>query len=377
MGNNHYKISDFKLKGKLMLNIINDVLEIVSNKRVSDVHLTVGEPIWFRASGHMQRYSEDMLSGSDITILLREMGINDDPEHLAEPKESGKDGDGFAVELGNHRFRADIVFANGRQIAMVLRTLNSEIPTVETLGLPEALIKQTLRPTGIVIVTGATGSGKSTTLASLLNNINMKQTGHIITIEDPVEYPLKSIQCKVTTREIGMNRDASSFSAALRNAMREDPDIIMIGEIRDAETMRAAFSAAETGHLVFATLHTNSAIKTIDRVLSFFPADEKDWARNVFASVLNCVMSQTLVPRADGGRALGYELMLNLPEVASVIREDKLQTMRNVIGQSGNSGQMLMNNCLLELVKNRTITAEAALAATYDPNELRGALSHG
>lgn len=360
------------------MDIINcEIFNILAAKNVSDIHLTVGEPIWVRDNGRMYRHGTSLLSESDVAILLREFNINEFPEQLAKPKENGKDGNGFAVSFGEFRFRIDIVFANSRRVSMVMRKLNSNIPDVNEIGLPKALIDQTSRPSGLVLVTGATGSGKSTTLASLLENININGSGHIITIEDPVEYPLTSKGFKVTTREIGMERDASSFSAALRSAMREDPDIIMIGEIRDRETMRSAFSAAETGHLVFSTMHTNSAIKTIDRVLSFFPAEEKDWARNVFASVLNCVISQTLVLRTDGsGRMLSYELMINSPEISSIIRDDNLQTLMNAIGQSGDSGQILMNTHLAALVKSRMISTESAMNATYDPAGLRATLNY-
>lgn len=360
-----------------MIDIKQRLTAILQIAHVSDVHLTVGEPIWYRSMGIMQRDSEVLISDSEITVLLREFNINVPPDKLAVPRLTGKDGDGFAVTFETFRLRVDLVYANHRRLAMVMRKLNSRTPLVEEIGLPAALIEQIDRPTGLILITGATGSGKSTTLAALLENLNLKREGHIIMIEDPVEYPIVSKKCKVTTREIGLERDASSFDAALRSAMREDPDIIMIGEIRDYETMRSAFSAAETGHLVLSTLHTNSAIKTIDRVLSFFPADEKDWARNIFSSVLNCVMSQTLLRRLNGnGRILAYELMINSVNIASIIRDDKLQTLMNAIGQSGDSGQMLMNNKLTELVKMNVVSAEEALAAAYDPNDLRQKLSY-
>ena len=360
-----------------MIDLKQRLHDILQNDFVSDVHLTVGEPVWYRAMGVMQRDSDSLISDSDVAMLLRDFGINTPADKLAVPRGTGKDGEGFAVSFGSWRLRVDLVYANARRLSIVMRKLNSRMPTVEEIGLPSALIHQIDRPTGLILITGATGSGKSTTLAALLEALNVKRDGHIITIEDPVEYPIHSKRCKVTTREIGLERDASSFDAALRSAMREDPDIIMIGEIRDYETMRSAFSAAETGHLVLSTLHTNSAIKTIDRVLSFFPADEKDWARNIFASVLNCVMSQTLVRRADGkGRVLAYELMINNSSIASIIREDKLQTLMNTIGQSGDSGQVLMNSKLADLVRTGMVSAEEALSASYDPNELRSKLSY-
>ena len=359
-----------------MIDIKQRLRDILQNAFVSDVHVTVGEPVWYRAMGVMRRDGDTLISDSDIALMLRDFCIHAPPDKLAIPRASGKDGEGFAVSFGEWRLRVDLVYANGKRLSLVMRKLNSTMPNVEEMGLPNSLIAQIERPTGLILITGATGSGKSTTLAGLLEWLNLRRQGHIITIEDPVEYPLCSKRCKVTTREIGLERDASSFDAALRSAMREDPDIIMIGEIRDYETMRSAFSAAETGHLVLSTLHTNSAIKTIDRVLSFFPADEKDWARNIFSSVLNCVMSQTLVRRADGrGRVLGYELMINSPSIAAIIREDKLQTLMNAIGQSGDSGQMLMNARLAELVRSGQVQAEEALAASYDPTDLRNKLN--
>lgn len=355
-----------------MIDIKKKLLSVLETPHVSDVHLTVGEPLWVRAMGRMKRDSEEWMSDSEVAVLLREFGNSTPPDKLAMPRTNGKDGDAFAVTFGPYRMRVNIGYANNRKLCLVMRKLNSKIPTVAELSLPSHLVDQSNRPTGLILVTGATGSGKSTTLAALLDNLNETREGHIITLEDPIEYPMPSKRCKVTQREIGLERDASSFEAALRSAMREDPDIIMVGEIRDYETIRLAFSAAETGHLVLSTLHTNSAIKTVDRVLSFFSPEEKDWARNVFASVLNCVVSQTLVPRLDGnGRSMAYELMINSSNIASIIRDNKLQTLMNTIGQSGaESGQMLMNNKLAELVKTGVIAAEDAMAATYDPVNL-------
>ncbi len=360
-----------------MIDVKQRLTAILQIAHVSDVHLTVGEPIWYRAMGVMQRDGNALMSDSEIALLLREFSINTPADKLAVPRVSGKDGDGFAVTYDAFRLRVDLVYANNRRLAMVMRKLNSRTPMVEEIGLPTALIEQIDRPTGLILVTGSTGSGKSTTLAALLENLNLKREGHIITIEDPVEYPIVSKKCKVTTREIGLERDASAFKHALRAALREDPDIVLVGEMRDLETIAIAIETAETGHLVLSTLHTNSAIKTVDRVLSFFPADEKDWARNIFSSVLNCVMSQTLVRRLNGnGRTLAYELMINSSNIASIIRDYKLQTLMNAIGQSGDSGQMLMNNKLAELVKMNAVSAEEALAAAYDPNDLRQKLNY-
>ncbi len=199
-----------------MIDLKQRLHDILQNNFVSDVHLTVGEPVWSRAMGNMQRDGDQLISDSDVAMLLRDFGINTPADKLAVPRMTGKDGEGFAVTFGSWRLRVDLVYANARRLAIVMRKLNSRMPTVEEIGLPNALIRQTDLPTGLVLITGATGSGKSTTLAALLELVNLKREGHIITVEDPVEYPICSKRCKVTTREIGLERDASSFDAALR-----------------------------------------------------------------------------------------------------------------------------------------------------------------
>lgn len=356
----------------------NTLASLLERPYVSDIHLTVGEPVWYRESGTMNRCEGAVVEGGAFASLLKTFGLEADAARLAEPRESGKDGTGFAVTFQSFRMRGDLVLANQKQFSLVLRKLNSIIPSAKDLALPQHLIQQVERPTGLVLITGATGSGKSTTLAALLEHINTTKNGHIITVEDPMEYPLSSKMCKVTTREIGLDKDASSFGSALRSAMREDPDVVMIGEVRDYETIRAAMSAGETGHLVLATMHTNSAIKTVDRALSFFPADEKDWARNVLSSVLNCVMSQVLVPRKNGeGRVMGYELMINEGSISSLIRDNKIHNLTNQISQSSASGQILMNAHLRKLIQSGTITLESALAVAYAPRDLQEEMKRG
>lgn len=354
----------------------NKLLEILADEQVSDLHLTVGEPVWCRLSGDMKKHADLRVEEAGLLHLCKAFGFDGPVNQLAEPRQDGKDGHGFSTTFGEFRLRGDLNLTQ-RKLSLVLRKLNDHIPSVEELSLPKALVDQSVRPTGLVLVTGATGSGKSTTLAALLDNYNEHKNGHIYTIEDPVEYLLKSKNCKITQREVGSGKDASSFSAALRSAMRDDPDAIMIGEVRDYETVRAAFSAAESGHLVFATMHTNSSIKTIDRVLSFFPADEKDWARSVFATVLNCIMSQVLVPKIEGiGRAMGYELLVNDSTVTGIINEGKIVLLKSQLTNptTPNSGNRAMNKTLEEMVRNKRIAKAAAIAHSHDPKALEDVL---
>lgn len=357
---------------------------IISEDHVSDIHITVDEPIWVRSNGALARALSEPVDAQDFRHFLAVM----DQERLSDPEaaimtaESGRGGSDdrsgydFAAVLGGIRIRCNLAFANGGLLSIVIRRLNETVPAFATLGLPESVVKQTENSSGLILVTGPTGSGKSTTLASLLNHVNMTESKHILTVEDPVEYLLPKGLCKVTRKEVG--RDANSFIAALRAAMRQDPDVMMVGEIRDIETMRAALSAAETGHLVFATLHTNSAVKTVDRVSSFFPPEEKPWAANVFSTVFKCVVSQTLIPRADGcGRVLAHEVMMGTADIRSNIKESKINLISNSISQGGAQGHILMNRCLSRMVNEKVITKDAAMAHAYDRDGLSTMLQSG
>jgi len=354
---------------------------------VSDIHLTCNEAPWVRLNGRLASAASSSpvsvpayITDSEMRVFLARIApwILDPQSALEEiesnermsSRDEARTGIEFGADVDGLRLRCNLSFANGGLMSLVIRRLNDHIPNLASLGLPDTIAKQVEKPVGLMLVTGPTGSGKSTTLASIMDHLNGSVEGHILTIEDPVEYLLPQRRCKVTRKEIG--KDAGSFLAALRAAMRQDPDIIMIGEIRDRETMRAAMSAAETGHLVLGTLHTNSAPKTIDRVLSFFPADDKEWARGAFASSLNCIIAQTLVPKKDGsGRALAFEVMINTPDIRSTIAENRLQQITNQMEQGRGNGQVLMHLTLGDLVRKGVVTEAAATAAAYDPVRFR------
>lgn len=369
--------------------MINELYEqaaqFIEEDWVSDLHITVGEPIWVRTSGVLtQAAGADIVTDSDFRFFLVQLGgdLLTDPERAinkAEEVRSGGDersGCDFAALLGKIRCRCNLSFANGGTLSVAIRRLNEQVPEFKQLGLPGNIIAQTENATGLILVTGPTGSGKSTTLASMLNHINMLESKHIITIEDPVEYLLPKGKCKITRKEIG--KDCRSFISALRAAMRQDPDVIMVGEIRDIETMRAALTAAETGHLVLATLHTTSAVKTVDRVGSFFSPEDRPWAYSVFSSIFKCIVSQTLVPRIDGGRSLAYEVMMGSTDVRNNIKEGKINLVANSIAQGEQFGHSLMNKSFINLVREKKITREAAMAHAYDRENLSALLSqHG
>lgn len=349
------------------------VREIIDQNWVSDIHITVGEPIWVRRSGRLAKASTEPVNAGEFEYFLTRLDVDEltDPYAAVRRAEEGRDkgdersGYDFSAALGQVRCRCNLSLANGGLLSMVVRKLEESIPDFPTLGLPEDVLAQCTSTNGLVLVTGPTGSGKSTTLASLLNHINLTTNMHILTVEDPVEYVMPSAACKVTRKEIG--RDAKTYLGALRAAMRQDPDIIMVGEIRDLETMRAALGAAETGHLVFATMHTNSAVKTVDRVSGFFPPEEKTWVASVFSTVFRCVISQTLIPREDGnGRVLAYEVMMGTTDVRNNIKDQKTNLITNALSQGGQNGHVLLNACLLKMVKDKIITREAALAHAYD-----------
>ncbi len=250
-----------------------------------------------------------------------------------------------------------------RGAAAVLRTIPSDILTLDQLGAPEIFKQIINQPTGIILVTGATGSGKSTTLAAMVDYINTHKREHILTIEDPIEFVHKNKMCVMNQREV--HRDTHSFNNALRSALREDPDVILVGELRDLETIRLAISAAETGHLVFGTLHTNSAPKTIDRI-DVFPAEEKSMVRSMLSESLRAVVSQTLLKKVGGGRVAAHEIMIGIPAIRNLIREDKVPQMYSVIQTGHQHGMQTMDQCLQRLVAKGVISANDAAAKSID-----------
>ena len=258
-------------------------------------------------------------------------------------------------------------FNQNRGPAAVFRTIPSVIKSLEELGCPDIFKDISDTPRGLVLVTGPTGSGKSTTLAAMVDYINMHKPDHILTIEDPIEFVHENKECLINQREV--HRDTLSFEAALRSALREDPDVILVGEMRDLETIRLAMTAAETGHLVFGTLHTTSAPKTIDRIIDVFPAAEKSMVRSMLSESLRAVISQTLIKRVGGGRVAAHEIMIGVPAIRNLIREDKIAQMYSAIQTGMQHGMQTMDQCLQNLVNRGVITKGAAMEKAVDKKQ--------
>jgi twitching motility protein PilT len=339
---------------------IDQFLEVLISKKGSDLHLAVGGPPMLRINGRLKRIEYPTLTQSQVLGLLQEI-MN---ERLTEEYNREWDAD-FAYEAaGIGRFRVN-AFTQKNGAAAVFRVIPTEIPTADDLNLPYSIRQLTMLHKGLVLVTGPTGSGKSTSLAALINLINQHRHSHILTVEDPIEFVHESKRCLVNQREVGVH--ATSFARALRAGLREDPDVILVGEMRDLETISLALTAAETGHLVFGTLHTSSAAKTIDRIIDSYSAEQQQQIRVQLAEVLVGVIAQTLIPRASGqGRIAAFEILLNNNAVANMIREAKLQQIRSIILTHKKDGMQLMDTALLDLVKAGEIEEEEALSRAVD-----------
>lgn len=288
----------------------------------------------------------------------------------AQLKELEKVGEvDFAVTYDNSiRMRCNI-FYQQHHIAIAIRLLPIQIPSIEELGIPDVLVEQADKKHGLILVTGPTGSGKSSTLAALINHINETSSRHIITLENPIEYVHEHKQCLINQREVG--QDTASFAAGLRAALRQDPDVILVGEMRDLETITTAITAAETGHLVLGTLHTKSAAETIDRIIDVFPAGQQEQIRIQLAEVLECIISQTLVPTTDDSRVAAREILLAIPAVRSLIRQNKCFQITSTMQTSRRQGMVMLDDTLFELYRSRKITLENALSFANDPAALQ------
>jgi twitching motility protein PilT len=347
---------------------MNDLLDLVVDQNASDLHCQVGQPPTLRISGSMVPIEGPSLGPKDTERLV--LSITPDA-HVQNLKMNGGSDFGFAF-LEKARFRVSVLKSKGNY-GLVLRQIPNKMYGLRDIGLPDKVRELLYRPRGLILVTGPTGSGKSTTLASMVNYINENREGHIITIEDPIEYYHPHKRCIVTQREIGA--DVPSFAEAIKRALRQDPDIILVGEMRDLETIEAAISAAETGHLVFGTLHTNSAAKTVDRIVDAFPANMKEMIRTQLASSLVAVISQVLCKKIGGGRIAGYEIMINTTSISAMIRENKTFRITSDIQTGGNLGMITMDAHLLSLVNRQLVTPDEALEKAQDQIGMREKLS--
>ena len=341
------------------------LLEEVIKRKGSDIHLQVGLPPMLRVDGALTPVSgTDVLDESAIEALVFAILDEDQKQILLKDKEFD-----FSFAYGDiGRFRVNAFHERGN-LAAALRLIPSQIMTIEQLGLPEIVNKMVDYPRGLVLFTGPTGSGKSTSLAALINKINQEQSKHIITIEDPIEYTHKSAKSIIVQREV--HYDTYSFSAALRSSLRQDPDVVLIGEMRDLETIASAITIAETGHLVFATLHTNSASQTIDRMIDVFPPHQQPQIRAQLANILMGVVSQRLIPGINGGRVASAEILISTPAVRNIIREGKTHQLEAVIQTGAEFGMQSMDKELASLVNQGTITFEEASNYAVDIEELK------
>jgi twitching motility protein PilT len=342
---------------------IAELLAFAVKNKASDLHLSAGLPPMIRVHGDVRRINLPPMEHKDVHGMIYDIMSDGQRKDYEENLECDFS---FAIP-GLARFRVN-AFNQQRGAGAVLRTIPSKILTLEELNCPKVFTDLAQTPRGIVLVTGPTGSGKSTTLAAMVNWINENNYGHILTVEDPIEFVHESKRCLINQREVGPM--TLSFNNALRSALREDPDVILVGELRDLETIRLALTAAETGHLVFGTLHTSSAAKTLDRIIDVFPAAEKEMVRAMLSESLKAVISQTLLKTKDGnGRVAAHEIMIGTPAIRNLIREAKVAQMNSAIQTGGGLGMQTLDQCLTDLVRRNQISmAEARGAAAVKEN---------
>ncbi|HEY9034066.1 MAG TPA: type IV pilus twitching motility protein PilT [Pseudomonadales bacterium] len=332
---------------------ITELLAFSAKQNASDLHLSAGLPPMIRVDGDVRRINLPPMDHKQVHSLVYDIMNDQQRKDYEEFLETD-----FSFEVpGVARFRVN-AFNQNRGAGAVFRTIPSKVLTMEDLGMGQVFKQIAETPRGIVLVTGPTGSGKSTTMAAMLDFINDNRYEHILTIEDPIEFVHESKKCLVNQREV--HRDTHGFNEALRSALREDPDIILVGELRDLETIKLALEAAETGHVVFGTLHTQSAAKTIDRIIDVFPAAEKSMVRSMLSESLQAVISQTLLKKVGGGRVAAHEIMIGTPAIRNLIREDKVAQMYSAIQTGAQLGMQTLDQCLSNLVNARLITKEAA-----------------
>ncbi|HJV61805.1 MAG TPA: type IV pilus twitching motility protein PilT [Albitalea sp.] len=342
---------------------ITQLLAFSVKNKASDLHLSAGLPPMIRVHGDVRRINVDPMTHKQVHAMVYDIMNDTQRKQYEDTLECD-----FSFEVqGLARFRVN-AFHQNRGAASVFRTIPSKILTLAQLNCPPVFADLAMKPRGLVLVTGPTGSGKSTTLAAIIDHLNENEYGHVLTLEDPIEFVHESKKCLVNQREVGPH--TLSFSNALRAALREDPDAILVGELRDLETIRLALTAAETGHLVFGTLHTSSAAKTIDRVVDVFPAAEKDMVRAMLSESMQAIISQTLCKTKDGsGRVAAHEIMLGTAAIRNLIRENKIAQMYSSIQTGQNLGMQTLDQCLADLVRRNVISAaEARVRAKFPEN---------
>jgi twitching motility protein PilT len=345
---------------------ISELLAFSVKNKASDLHLSAGLPPMIRVHGDVRRINLPPLEHSDVHGMIYDIMNDGQRKQYEEVLECDFS---FAIP-GLARFRVN-AFNQDRGAAAVLRTIPSKVLTLEQLNTPKIFGDLALKPRGLVLVTGPTGSGKSTTLAAMVNHLNETEYAHILTVEDPIEFVHESKKCLINQREVGPH--TMSFNNALRSALREDPDAILVGELRDLETIRLALTAAETGHLVFGTLHTSSAAKTIDRIIDVFPAEEKEMVRAMLSESLQAVIAQTLLKTKDGtGRVAAHEIMLGTPAIRNLIREAKVAQMYSAIQTGSNVGMQTLDQNLTDLVRRNVISSATARNAAKTPENFPG-----
>ncbi|MGH1430110.1 MAG: type IV pilus twitching motility protein PilT [Neptuniibacter sp.] len=341
---------------------ITELLSFTVQQGASDLHISAGMPPVIRVDGDVRRIKLPSLDHKQVHSLVYDIMNDKQRKEYEETLEAD-----FSFEVpGLARFRVN-AFNQNRGAGAVFRTIPSKVLTLDDLGMGKVFQDLSDKPRGLVLVTGPTGSGKSTTLAAMVDYINDSRSDHILTIEDPIEFVHESKKCLVNQREV--HRDTHSFSNALRSALREDPDIILVGEMRDLETIRLALTAAETGHLVFGTLHTTSAAKTIDRIIDVFPAAEKDMIRSMLSESLMGVISQTLLKKQNGGRCAAHEIMIGTPAIRNLIREDKVAQMYSAIQTGAGFGMKTLDQSLQDLMQKGLISRETARERAANPQQ--------